>query len=180
MTALVVAVSRSARHSFSKVNQGSIRLQEGLGVEGDAHAGKTIQHLSRIARTPDAPNLRQVHLMHSELHDELRGKGFQLEPGQMGENVTTQGIDLLSLPVGTRLKFGLSACVEVAGLRNPCKQLNTFEDGLMNATLEKNADGTLARKAGVMAIVVVSGDVRVGDEIAIELPAKPHRELEPV
>lgn len=180
MTARVIAVSHSPTHDFSKTVLDSIRLQEGLGVEGDSHAGQTVQHLSRIARTPDAPNLRQVHLIHSELHDELRAQGFQIEPGQMGENITTLAINLLGLPTGTRLRLGKMACIEITGLRNPCKQLNTFQDGLMKATLEKTADGTLIRKAGVMAVVVTAGDVRAGDEIQIDLPAQPHSPLQPV
>jgi MOSC domain-containing protein YiiM len=163
-----------------KPGRDSITLLEGLGVEGDAHLGETVQHLSRIRRDPTQPNLRQVHLVHAELHDELRDRGFELEPGQMGENVTTRGVDLLALPVGTRLRLGDTALIEITGLRNPCKQLNGIQDGLMAATLDRDADGELIRKAGVMAIVVTGGEVRPGDPIATELPAEPHRALEPV
>jgi MOSC domain-containing protein YiiM len=163
-----------------KLGRDSITLLEGLGVEGDAHLGETVQHLSRIRRDPTQPNLRQVHLVHAELHDELRDRGFELEPGQMGENVTTRGVDLLALPVGTRLRLGDTALIEITGLRNPCKQLNGIQDGLMAATLDRGADGELIRRAGVMAIVITGGEVRPGDPIATELPAEPHRALEPV
>jgi MOSC domain-containing protein YiiM len=163
-----------------KLGRDSITLLEGLGVDGDAHLGETVQHLSRIRRDPTQPNLRQVHLVHAELHDELRDRGFELEPGQMGENVTTRGVDLLALPVGTRLRLGDTALIEITGLRNPCKQLNGIQDGLMAATLDRGADGELIRKAGVMAIVITGGQVRPGDPIATELPAEPHRALEPV
>ena len=149
-------------------------------MEGDAHAGTTVQHLSRIRRDPTQPNLRQVHLIHSELHDELAGKGFEVAPGQMGENVTTRGIDLLGLPAGTRLRLGDAAVVEVTGLRNPCKQLDGIKPGLMEATLEREEDGELVRKAGVMGVVVAGGEVRPGDDIAVELPPEPHHPLRPV
>lgn len=165
---------------MGKLGRDSITLLEGLGVDGDAHLGETVQHLSRIRRDPTQPNLRQVHLVHAELHDELRDRGFELEPGQMGENVTTRGVDLLALPVGTRLRLGDTALIEITGLRNPCKQLNGIQDGLMAATLDRGADGELIRRAGVMAIVITGGQVRPGDPIATELPAEPHRALEPV
>ena len=180
MGATVTAVSRSAEHTFSKPNQGSIRLIAGIGVEGDAHAGATVKHRSRVARDPSQPNLRQVHLIHSELHDELREGGFDVAPGRMGENITTRGVDLLGLPAGARLRLGDEAVIEVTGLRNPCGQLNGVQAGLMAATLDRDADGNLVRKAGVMAIVLAGGDVRPGDAISVELPAEPHRPLEPV
>ena len=176
----VSAVSCSPRHTMRKPNQLMIRLVAGRGVEGDGHSGETIQHRSRLARSPHAPNLRQVHLIHAELHDELREQGFQLAPGEMGENVTTRGIDLLSLPAGTRLRLGDVAVVEVTGLRNPCKQLDRIRPGLMAATLARSASGQLVRKAGVMSIVLVGGDVRPGDPIHMQLPQPPHRSLEPV
>src|SRR6266853_6139114 len=124
MSAVVKAVSRSAEHTFSKPNEARITLLAGLGVEGDAHAGATVKHLSRIFKFGNAPNLRQVHLMHSELFDELREAGFKVWAGLMGENVTTRGVGLLSLPTGARLHLGPEAVVEVTGLRNPCRQLN--------------------------------------------------------
>ncbi len=176
----VAAVSLSPRHSFGKANQERIRLLAGLGVEGDAHLGVTVQHLSRVARDPTQPNLRQVHLIHAELHDELRAAGFSVEPGEMGENVTTRGIDLLALPVGTRLYLGGDAAVEVTGLRNPCFQLDRFQPGLMSAVLERDADGNLVRKAGIMGVVVAEGEVRPGDPVRVELPPAPHRPLAPV
>ncbi|HWE74257.1 MAG TPA: MOSC domain-containing protein [Stellaceae bacterium] len=180
MTASVVAVSCSGTHSMRKPAQDTIKLLAGLGVEGDAHLGTTVQHLYPMRRDPTRPNLRQVHLIHSELHDELRGAGFDMAHGEMGENVTTRGLDLLGLPTGTRLHLGDAAIIEVTGLRNPCHQLNKLREGLMAATLDKDADGNLIRKAGVMAVVIESGTVRPGDTIAIELPAAPHRKLQPV
>lgn len=176
----VVAVSRSATHSLSKENVAAIRLLTGLGVEGDAHAGATVQHRSRVARDPHQPNLRQVHLIHAELHEELRVSGFDVAPGQMGENLTTQGIDLLSLPAGTRLRLGAEAVVDITGLRNPCTQLDSLQPGLMAAVLERDPQGELIRKAGVMAVVVADGMVRPGDAIAVELPSAPHQPLRPV
>ena len=154
-------------------------LVEGLGVEGDAHAGEKVMHRSRRRRDPTRPNLRQVHLIHSELHDELRGARFDVGSGEMGENVTTRGVDLLGLPTGTRLRLGDEARVEITGLRNPCKQLEGIQPGLMAATLERRGD-ELVRKAGVMAVVLEGGEVRPGDPIAVELPSEPHSPLAPV
>ncbi|HLZ26507.1 MAG TPA: MOSC domain-containing protein [Chloroflexota bacterium] len=176
----VVAVSCSGTHTLAKPNLDCIRLLGGLGVDGDAHAGATVKHRSRVARDPSQPNLRQVHLLHAELHMELRALGFELSPGQMGENITTRGVDLLGLPTGTRLFLGQHAAVEVTGLRNPCAQLDTIQTGLMAATLDHAADGRLIRKAGVMAVVLAGGEVRPGDPIRVQLPAEPHRPLEPV
>jgi MOSC domain-containing protein YiiM len=180
MSGTVTAVSRSGTHTMSKPNEGSIRLLEGLGVEGDAHLGVTVKHRSRVAKDPTVPNLRQVHLIHAELMDELRAQGFDMAPGEMGENVTTRGVDLLGLPTGTRLHLGDDAVVEVTGLRNPCHQLNGLRKGLMAATLDRDADGNLVRKAGIMAVVILGGEVRPGDQIAVDLPAAPHRKLEAV
>jgi MOSC domain-containing protein YiiM len=180
MAAQVAAVSRSATHTFTKGNQEAIDLVEGLGVADDAHAGTTVKHRSRVARDPNQPNLRQVHLIHAELHDELRGGGFDVAAGQMGENVTTRGVDLLGLPTGTRLRLGDAAIVEITGLRNPCAQLDAFQAGLMAATLDRDEQGNLVRKAGVMGVVITGGQVRPGDVITVELPPPPHRSLEPV
>lgn len=177
MTAKVAAVARSDVHAFSKRTDTSIRLVAGLGVEGDAHNGITAQHLSRIARDPSQPNLRQVHLIHAELHADLKSRGFDVKPGDMGENVTTLGIDLLSLPAGTRLEIGSDAIVEVTGLRNPCWQLDNFLPGLMAAVLDRNADGDLIRTAGIMSIVITGGMVVPGDVVRAILPAGPHRAL---
>ena len=175
--ALVIALSRSATHSFSKRNEDSIALVAGLGVAGDAHQGVTVKHRSRVARDPTQPNLRQVHLIHAELHDELRQTGFTVSAGQMGENVTTQGVELLGLPNGARLHLGETAVVEVTGLRNPCAQLDRIQPGLMAATLGRDAQGNLVRKAGIMAVVLAGGEVRPGDAIEVELPPQPHRPL---
>jgi MOSC domain-containing protein YiiM len=180
MNGIVRAVSRSAKHTLIKPNEESIRLLEGLGVEGDAHLGATVKHRSRVARDPTQPNLRQVHLIHGELHDQLREAGFAVSAGQMGENVTTLGIDLLGLPTGARLHLGDMAVVEVTGLRNPCAQLDRIQPGLMGATLGRDEHGNLVRKAGIMAVVLAGGEVRQGDTIRVELPPNPHRPLAPV
>jgi MOSC domain-containing protein YiiM len=176
----VIAVSSRIGHHFSKTPSLSIRLLKGLGVDGDAHMGATVKHRSRVRKDPTQPNLRQVHLMHAELFDELHAKGFVVRPGELGENVTTSGIDLLALPSGTRLNLGASAVVEITGLRNPCIQIDNFQDGLMAATLDRDAQGNLVRKAGVMSIVISAGDVRPGDAIRVEMPVPPHRPLQPV
>ncbi len=176
----VTAVSLNSGHTFSKRNVLSIRLLAGLGVDGDAHAGEKVKHRSRVRRDPSQPNLRQVHLVHSELFDELRDKGFSVVAGDIGENVTTRGIDLLALPTGTRLRLGDTATVEVTGLRNPCVQLDGFQKGLMAATLDKDQSGNLIRKAGVMSIVITGGEIRPGDAIAVELPTGVHAPLQPV
>jgi MOSC domain-containing protein YiiM len=180
MAAIVTAVSRSPSHSFTKPNADAIRLVAGLGVEGDAHQGATVKHRSRLERFGHMPNLRQVHLIHSELFDELRDTGFVVAAGQMGENVTTEGVDLLGLPTGARLHLGPDAVVEVTGLRNPCRQLDKLKPGLMAATLARDPEGNLIRKAGIMGIVLEGGDVCEGDPIRVELPPPPHRKLEPV
>ncbi|MGC2412241.1 MAG: MOSC domain-containing protein [Stellaceae bacterium] len=180
MSGIVTAVSRSPTHSFTKANASSIRLVAGLGVEGDAHQGATVQHRSRLERFGGTPNLRQVHLIHAELFDELRVAGFTVSPGLMGENVTTQGVDLLGLPTGARLHLGPAAIVEITGLRNPCRQLDKLHPGLMAATLARDPEGNLIRKAGIMGIVLAGGEVREGDPIRVELPAPPHQRLAPV
>lgn len=180
MTGKVLAVHRSGSHHFSKEPEDAIALVEGLGVEGDAHAGVTVKHRSRVARDAGAPNLRQVHLIHAELFDELMARDFAVFPGDLGENVTTRGIDLLGLPAGTVLRIGQEAEIEVTGLRNPCSQIDRFQPGLTAAVLDRDSDGRLVRKAGVMAVVRKSGQVRPGDPIAVQLPETPHRRLEPV
>jgi len=177
---LVTAVAASPGHAFSKSTQPSITLVAGLGIAGDAHSGETVKHRSRVRRDPTQPNLRQVHLIHAELHDELRAAGFDVAPGDLGENVTTRGLDLLGLPAGTLLRLGSEAVVEVTGLRNPCVQLDAFQAGLTAAVLARDERGELVRKAGVMSVVRAGGDVAPGDAIAVELPAGPHRRLEVV
>lgn len=176
----VVAVHRDERHRFSKPPVEAITLRTGLGVEGDAHFGETVQHRSRVRRDPTAPNLRQVHVMAAELIDELVGAGFDVAPGVMGENVTTRGVDLLALPTGTLVRLGATALVEITGLRNPCLQLDRYSRGLQKAVLDRAPDGTLIRRAGVMGIVVRDGEVRPGDEVEVRRPDTPHRPLEPV
>ncbi len=167
MPPTIIALSRDSEHRFSKQPTDQLTLLAGLGVAGDAHAGRLVQHLSRMAKEPNTPNLRQVHLIHAELFDELAAKGFTVEPGQLGENITTRGLDLLGLSRGTRLRLGGEALIEITGLRSPCIQINAFADGLMAATLDKAPDGSLIRKSGVMAVVITSGDVRVGDAITL-------------
>jgi MOSC domain-containing protein YiiM len=176
----VAAVSFRSGHHFSKTPSLGIRLLTGLGVAGDGHLGATVKHRHRVRRDPTQPNLRQVHLIHAELFCELRAKGFVVRPGELGENVTTSGIDLLALPSGTRLHLGASAVVELTGLRDPCILIDRFQKGLMAATLDRDADGNLVRKAGVMGIVIAEGDVRPGDAIRVETPAEPHRALQVV
>ncbi|WIE64851.1 MOSC domain-containing protein [Curtobacterium sp. MCLR17_036] len=177
---VVVAVSTDGGHHFSKPVVDAITLVEGWGVEGDAHAGTTVQHRSRVARDPSQPNLRQVHLLHAELFDEVADAGFAVAPGQMGENVTTRGVDLLALPTDTLLHLGAEACVRVTGLRNPCQQINGFEPGLLRAVLGRADDGTVERKGGVMAVVVTGGTIRAGDTVRVELPTGERVPLSPV
>jgi MOSC domain-containing protein YiiM len=177
---MVESVSASSGHTMAKEIRPEIRLVAGLGVEGDAHMGATVKHRSRLRRHASRPNLRQVHLIHGELHDELRAGGFRVSAGQMGENVTTRQVDLLGLPTGTRLRIGEHALVEVTGLRNPCAQLNGIQAGLMEAVLDRDEQENLIRKAGVMAVVLIGGEVRPGDAIMAELPPPPHRPLRPV
>ena len=180
MRGLVTAAGRSAGHTFGKPVEEGIRLLAGLGVEGDAHAGETVRHRSRVRQDPSQPNLRQVHLIHAELHDELRAAGFDVSAGRMGENVTTRGVDLLGLPTGTTLHLGETASVEITGLRNPCRQLDGLQPGLMQAVLDRDERGNLVRKAGIMGVVVAGGEVRPGDAVRVELPTGPHRPLEKV
>jgi len=177
---VVVSVSRDGEHRFSKVVTDEITLLSGLGVQGDAHAGTTVQHRSRVAADPTQPNLRQVHLIHAELHTELREQGFDVAPGQLGENITTTGVSLLALPRGTLLQIGADAVVEVTGLRNPCAQINDFQPGLLKAVLVQGTDGALVRKTGIMGVVVRSGAVKPGDTIRVCLPAGLHHALERV
>lgn len=175
----VIAVASDSKHKLIKPTRDQITLVAGFGVKGDAHYGKTVQHLYDKRRNPNAPNLRQVHLIHAELFDGLAELGFTVLPGQMGENITTRGIDLLCLSRGTKLHIG-EAVIEVTGLRNPCRQLNQIQDGLLPATLGRWDDGTVLAKTGVMAIVVTGGVVRPSDTIVLELPEGPHERLRPV
>jgi MOSC domain-containing protein YiiM len=177
---LVISLALDGGHNFSKPSAQRIRLLAGLGIEGDAHAGATVQHRSRVAKDPTQPNLRQVHLIHAELFDELAAKGFSISPGQLGENVTTCGIDLLGLSAGTRLRLGDDALIEVTGLRIPCHQINGIAPGLMDAMLDRAADGSLIRKCGIMAVVLAGGEVRVGAPITIDHIPGSHTPLQVV
>jgi hypothetical protein len=174
----LIAVCSSYTHSISKSARMSITLLTGVGVEGGVHAGATVKHQSRLGADPPKPNLRQVHLIHEALHDELRADGFDVYSGKMGENVTTRGLDVLALPTGALLHLGETAVVRVTGLRNPCTQLDGLQPGLMAATLDRDGEGGLVRKAGIMAVVVEGGEVRAGDAIVVELPPEPHAKLE--
>jgi MOSC domain-containing protein YiiM len=176
---MVVAVCRSREHRFSKEQRDSINLLAGLGVEGDAHAGETVQHLYRIKLDPTAPNRAQVHFLHAELFDELADQGFVITPGAMGENVLTRGLDLLAMPTGTLFRIG-EALVEISGIRDPCKKIDQLGNGLTKALFARDADGGLVRKAGIMGIVLEGGRVRPGDTIEVTLPPEPHRPLEVV
>lgn len=180
MGGTVGAVSSNGEYSFTKPNRDSITLLAGLGVEGDVHAGVTVKHRSRVAQDPTRPNLRQVHLIHEELFAEVGEEGFRVAPGELGENITTRGIDLLGLPVGTLLRVGDVAVLEVTGLRNPCLQIDNFQDGLLKQVVGRDAAGAIVRKAGIMSIVKEGGVVRPGDTIRAELPSGPHRPLERV
>jgi len=176
----IVAVARDGGHHFSKAPVDEIHVLAGLGVAGDAHLGVTVQHLSRVAADPAQPNLRQVHLIHAELFDELRSKGFAVGPADLGENMTTLGIDLLGLPRGTMLRIGDAVALEVTGLRNPCGQIERFQPGLLAAVVDRGPKGEVIRKAGIMTIVRAGGVVRAGDAIVVEMPAAPHLPLERV
>lgn len=178
--ATVEGVSRSPKHTFSKPSQAYIRLLAWLGVEGDAHLGVTVKHRSRVARDPSQPNLRQVHLIAVELLEELAKQGFEIKPGQLGENIATRGLDLLTLPTGTILYIGSDAIVEVTGLRNPCAQIDNFKNGLLKAVLGHDSAGNLVRKAGIMGVVRAGGIIRPGEKIQVELPPEPHKVLEVV
>lgn len=180
MEGVVVSVSRRRGHHFTKPVVDEITLLEGIGVEGDGHAGATVKHQSRRRWNPQLPNLRQVHLIHSELFEQVAADGFEVAPGELGENVTTRGVDLLALPAGTLLRLGPDAVVELTGLRNPCVQIDRFQHGLMKRLVRVDGNGETVRLAGVMSIVLAGGRVRAGDQIAIELPVGESRRLEPV
>lgn len=176
----ILGVSKSQSHTFTKFSCEHITLIKGLGIKGDAHMGKTVKHRSRVLKDPTQPNLRQVHLIHSELFEELKQKGFYIINGEMGENITTIGVDLLGLPKSTILKLGEKVKIRITGLRNPCNQLNSIKEGLMKAVLDTDENGGLIRKAGIMGVVVEGGEISVGDEIEILLPEEPYHKLERV
>ncbi len=179
--AAVLAVSKSEKHTFIKYTCAQINLLKGLGVEGDAHMGKKVKHVYLVRKNPNQPNLRQVHLMHSELFDELEAAGFKrILPGEMGENITTIGLDLLNLPKNTILAIGKDVKIQITGLRDPCNQLNDIQEGLLKALIYKDKEGNLIRKTGIMGIVLEGGIVQNQDKIAVQLPEKPFVALEPV
>ncbi|MFJ6141046.1 MOSC domain-containing protein [Kitasatospora sp. NPDC092286] len=180
MSGTVTAVSSSGEYSFTKPSRAGITLLAGLGVEGDVHAGVTVRHRSRVAQDPTRPNLRQVHLMHEELFTEVGEEGFDVAPGELGENITTRGVDLLGLPVGALLRIGDEAVVEVTGLRSPCLQIDRFRDGLLKKVVGRDEAGNIVRKAGIMGVVRAGGVVRPGDAVTVELPDGPHRPLDRV
>ncbi|WP_231626893.1 MOSC domain-containing protein [Streptomyces apocyni] len=177
---MVTAVSSNGEYAFTKPNRDSVTLLAGLGVEGDVHAGVTVKHRWLVAQDPTQPNLRQVHLIHEELFAEVGVAGYQVRPGELGENITTRGIDLLSLPVGTILSLGDDAVLEVTGLRNPCRQIDNFQDGLLKQVVGRDEAGNVVRKAGIMSVVKKGGVVRPDDQITVDLPAEPHRPLDRV
>lgn len=177
---IVFAVCTSPTHSMAKPVVSQINLLEGIGVEGDAHSGEKAKHIYIAKRTPEKPNNRQVHLIHSELHNELNEQGFSIKPGEMGENITTKGIDLLNLPENTILEIGSSSIIKITGLREPCSQLNGVEEGLLKAVIDRDKSGKLILKSGIMAVVLKSGPVKAGDKIEIKLPKKPHVKLAPI
>ena len=177
-TGKIISVASDTGHSFSKITKSEITLIAGQGVLGDAHCGTTVKHRSRVAKDPSQPNLRQVHLIHSELFDEVAGQGLEVSPGQMGENITTRGLDLLAMPQGTRLHLGADAVIGITGLRNPCSQIEKFQSGLLKACLDKDEQGNLIRKSGVMSIVIQGGIVSQDDTIKVILPEGEHKPLE--
>ncbi|WP_406095467.1 MOSC domain-containing protein [Kitasatospora purpeofusca] len=180
MSGTVTAVSSSGEYTFTKPNRASITLIAGLGVAGDVHSGVTVKHRSRVAQDPTQPNLRQVHLIHEELFAEVAEQGFAVAPGELGENVTTRGIDLLGLPVGTLLRIGPEAVVEVTGLRNPCLQIDAFQTGLLKQVVGRDEAGNIVRRAGIMGVVRTGGTIHPGDPVKAELPPAPHRPLDRV
>ncbi|MFF7588706.1 MOSC domain-containing protein [Kitasatospora purpeofusca] len=180
MSGTVTAVSSSGEYTFAKPNRASITLIAGLGVAGDVHSGVTVKHRSRVAQDPTQPNLRQVHLIHEELFAEVAEQGFTVAPGELGENVTTRGIDLLGLPVGTLLRIGPEAVVEVTGLRNPCLQIDAFQNGLLKQVVGRDEEGNIVRRAGIMGVVRTGGTIHPGDAVEADLPPGPHRPLDRV
>ena len=180
MSGTVIAVAKDEEHNFSKKTVPEIEIIAGLGVDGDAHLGERVKHRSRVKVDPTQPNLRQVHLIHSELFDEVAEKGFKVKPANLGENITTKGLDLLGLPRHAILEIGENVRLEVTGLRNPCAQIDNFEKGLLSAVLDRSPNGELIRKSGIMTVVLVGGLVRAGDRITVKLPAQPFLPLERV
>lgn len=177
---IVVSVSAEPGHGFSKTPRAAITLLPGLGVAGDAHCGATVRHRSRVAADPLQPNLRQLHLFPAEWLEALDARGFDLAPGGLGENLLTRGLDLLALPTGTLMRFSQGPLVAVTGLRNPCRQIEAYRQGLLAAVLDRDAEGAAVLKAGIMAVILEGGAIAPGDSIALSLPPEPHRKLQRV
>ena len=145
-------------------------------MEGDAHAGPFVRHRHLARRHPKMPNLRQVHLIPSELFQALRADGYELRPGDLGENILTAGLDLEALPLGTILKLGAEAAIELTGLRTPCVLIDRFKPGLKRRMLVEEY-GRPRFRCGVMAVVRSSGRISTGDAIAVRLPSEPLKSL---
>jgi MOSC domain-containing protein YiiM len=165
----VVAVASKEKHEFSKRTRHAITLVEDHGVEGDVHAGRVIQHRYLAKKMPVMPNNRQVHLIASELFTELGLSGFNVSPGELGENITTAGLDLTNLPLGTRLRLGSSAVVEITGLRTPCSLIDRFQKGLKRAMIMKHEQPRF--RCGVLGVAKATGKIAPGDPIIVELPS---------
>lgn len=180
MAGRIEALHSSPSHSLKKETTSSLEIIKGLGVKGDAHMGAKIKHVYRVRKDPNEPNLRQVHIIHAELFDELKTKDFDISFGEMGENITCSGLDILSLPTDTELQMGVSTRLKVTGLRNPCAQLDSIKKGLMKACLDRNQSGEMIPKVGIMTIVLEGGIINQGDEIKVVFPPEPHRKLEAV
>jgi MOSC domain-containing protein YiiM len=172
----VVAVHRKEEYGVFKEIQESVHLVKGFGVQGDAHMGTLVQHRYNKKQNPNQPNLRQVHLIQAELFDDLKELGLIVKPGEMGENITTRNIDIINLPLDTKLHLGDSAILQLTGLREPCGQLNTVQKGLKNAVLDESGKS----RVGVMSVVLRGGAVKADDLIRVELPSEPHQDLQPV
>ena len=156
--AAVVGLSIDDGHHFSKRAVERVTMVAGVGIEGDVHAGPLVQHRSRVRVDPNQPNLRQVHLIDDAVFAVAASAGFEIDHGDLGENVTVSGLDVHGLAVGTMLRLGESAFVAVTGLRNPCGQINGLRPGLLDV-LRRADGGDIVRRAGIMGVVVRGGEV---------------------
>lgn len=139
----VLAVCLSERKGTRKKSVGRARLREEWGLEGDAHAGKW--H-------------RQVSLLAVESIAKMRQKGLEVGPGDFAENLTTAGIDLASLPVGTRLAVGETAVLEVSQIGKECHE---------RCVIYYQAGDCVMPREGIFARVIRGGEVRAGDKITL-------------
>jgi hypothetical protein len=171
----VHSVSASPRHGFSKLVRESITLIKGHGVDGDAHAGAFVKHRYLARWRPRMANERQVHLINQALFEELFSEGFNVQPGNLGENVTTRGIDLLRLPLGTMLALGPTAAVELRGLRTPCVLVDRFRKGLLKALVRKGEQPRF--RAGVMGVVREGGILFPGNPVKVTISPAPWQAL---